>query len=580
MNIVSHKKWILTFLFLFSILSSAQAQQKTIYVPDPRFREFLRANYINRGSFEGCMKGDSLILGCEKILKITSLSPAGQQIKDLTGIEAFVNLQELFCHENELTFLPTLPSGLINLSCERNKLTSLPDLPKSLQRLECRGNSIKTFNLPNGLINFGCALNGLTSLPSLPNNLQRLDCNTNDLTSLLPLPNGLTTLICDVNLLTSLPPLPSGLQYLDCSRNSITSLPDLPNNLQELYCEVIRITTLPTLPPTLQRLDCSQNKLTTLPALPSKLQMLDCNQNQLASLPSLPNSLQRLLCSDNLLTMLPPLPNSLYELSCFINQLTSLPILPNNLQTLNCSYNRLTYLPTLPNSLYGLSISGNSITCLPNRPTHPQFRVNLPTCTPPLITSFSPTQSAVGNIIIIKGSSFYGTTNIKFNGVEVSQFRIDNDNQITVIIPQGATSGKISITNRTGTTVSNNNFVVINADYAIKGRLIQDENSNCQTDNTEKGMAGILVKAGEFYGSTDSNGNYSIGVPAGNYQISQILPKAKQNVLVSTCEKNYTATFAGLGETKSGFDFFNKVVDCSYLTVDIASDRRRRCFRN
>ncbi len=422
-NIVSYKKWVLAFVFLFSLLSHAQAQQKAMYVPDANFRAFLKSNYAS------CMKGDSLIVGCSAVVNEISLDVMGKRISNLTGLEAFVNLQSLSCGDNQLT---------------------------------------------------------------------------------------------------------------------------------------------------------------SLPALPNRLQYLDCYHNQLASLSSLPNTLQSLRCFHNQLSSLPILPNNLTLLSCFNNLLTSLPTLPNSLQNLACHYNLLTSLPTLPNSLKELRCNDNQISCLPNLPTYPNFlcscaiaSLNSYTlCSAPQLTSFTPQNNQVTNQIVIIGSSFIGVVSVKFNGIEVSSFKVDSPTKITAILPPTATTGKITVTTYNGVANSQENFIVLKSSNKIQGKLILDENANCREEQTEKGMAGILINAGEFYGSTDENGNYSIGVPAGIYQISQILPKAKQNVSVFTCPKNYTVSFSGLGETKSGFDFFNKIENCTALTVDIASDRRRRCFRS
>ncbi|EBQ2206978.1 hypothetical protein AXT13_15390, partial [Salmonella enterica subsp. enterica] len=112
-------------------------------------------------------------------------------------------------HNNYLTSLPTLPSGLEVLTVEDNQLTSLPPLPSGLEVLTVEDNQ-------------------LTSLPPLPAGLVVLTVSGNQLTSLPPLPAGLQTLSVAGNQLTSLPPLPAGLQMLLVARNQLTSLPPLP----------------------------------------------------------------------------------------------------------------------------------------------------------------------------------------------------------------------------------------------------------------------------------------------------------------------------------------------------------------
>jgi hypothetical protein len=92
----------------------------------------------------------------------------------------------------------------------------------------------------------------------------------------------------------------------------------------------------------------------------------------------------------------------------------------------------------------------------------------------------------------------------------------------------------------------------------------------------------IVAQPGNFYASTDSSGNYELVVPRGKYQISQILPQAKGFDVSQLCPAipSYSIVFSGKNESITGKDFANKANIQPFLSVDIASDRRRRCFRN
>jgi Leucine-rich repeat (LRR) protein len=127
---------------------------------------------------------------------------SGKGIKSLPDLTRFKNLEELYCSNNELTSLPTLPQNLQKLSCSNNQLISLPTLPQNLEILSCYSNK-------------------LTSLPTLPQNLQKLYCDSNKLTSLPTLPQNLKFLNCYNNQLTLLPTLPQNLEYLSCSGNPV-----------------------------------------------------------------------------------------------------------------------------------------------------------------------------------------------------------------------------------------------------------------------------------------------------------------------------------------------------------------------
>jgi hypothetical protein len=67
----------------------------------------------------------------------------------------------------------------------------------------------------------------------------------------------------------------------------------------------------------------------------------------------------------------------------------------------------------------------------------------------------------VGTTVVISGAGFTGATDVKFNGTSAS-YIVDNDGQITAIVPAGATTGTISVTKGTcGSTTSTGLFTVI-----------------------------------------------------------------------------------------------------------------------
>ncbi|MDQ7454063.1 type III secretion system effector SspH3 [Salmonella enterica] len=245
--------------------------------------------------------------------------------------------RELNVGESGLTALPDcLPAHITTLVIPHNNyLTSLPTLPSGLEVLTVEDNQ-------------------LTSLPPLPSGLEVLTVEDNQLTSLPPLPAGLVVLTVSGNQLTSLPPLPAGLQTLSVAGNQLTSLPPLPAGLQMLSVAGNQLTRLPPLPAGLRRLLVAGNQLTSLPPLPAGLQVLSVSDNQLTSLPLLPAGLELLTLERNpQLVRLPPLPEGLQTLSVDANpQLTRLPALPSGLQRLYARNNQLT---RLPESITGLS---------------------------------------------------------------------------------------------------------------------------------------------------------------------------------------------------------------------------------
>jgi len=153
------------------------------------------------------------IVGKQQVLdtdvnNITYLDVSNRNIKSLAGLEYFTALETFYCPGNQLSSLPTLPSGLTDLNCEDNQLTSLPALP-------------------SGLTYFFCGHNQLTSLPALPPGLLLLDCISNQLASLPALPSSLGILNCSFNRLTTLDVTDLNLLLLHCVYNYMTSVEDV-----------------------------------------------------------------------------------------------------------------------------------------------------------------------------------------------------------------------------------------------------------------------------------------------------------------------------------------------------------------
>jgi len=141
-------------------------------------------------------------------------------------------------------YLNSLPEDILTIDISYKGLKSLPDLTrfKNLKELYCSNNQ-------------------LTSLPTLPQNLQELYCRDNQLTSLPTLPQNLKILYCFHNQLTSLPTLPQNLQILYCSSNKLNLLPTLPQKLETLYCSHNQLNLLPTLPQNLEKFNCVNNPI-------------------------------------------------------------------------------------------------------------------------------------------------------------------------------------------------------------------------------------------------------------------------------------------------------------------------------
>lgn len=79
---------------------------------------------------------------------------------------------------------------------------------------------------------------------------------------------------------------------------------------------------------------------------------------------------------------------------------------------------------------------------------------------PPVINSFSPEIGQVGAEITLSGSEFREISAIRFNDTNTTEFVISSDSLIVVVVPEGAASGPIMITNLAGSDTSGSDFKV------------------------------------------------------------------------------------------------------------------------
>jgi Leucine-rich repeat (LRR) protein len=243
-NLIIMKKTlysILTLLFLAQNLFS-----QVVNIPDEIFKNaLLKYTKINTNA-------DNEIQVSEAIAYTDSINVTFKLIKDLTGIEAFVNIRKLDCGYNELTTLDmSKNTALIVLNCYINKLTTL-NISKNtvLTYLDCTHNQLSTLDVSKNI--------ALTYLACIDDQLATLDISKNTaLTYLNCYGNKLTTLDISKN---------TALTYLNCYDNKLTTL-DISKNTALTY------------------LDCNNNQLNNLDVSKNTaLTKLYCNNNQLKNL--------------------------------------------------------------------------------------------------------------------------------------------------------------------------------------------------------------------------------------------------------------------------------------------------------
>ncbi len=236
------KKLLLSCTMLSALGISAQ----NVNIPDAAFKAYL----VGNSSINTNM--DTEIQVSEAIAYTGDITCINQNILDLTGIEAFVNLTELDVTLNQLTSLNiTQNTALTTLICSQNNLTSL-DVSQNVS---------------------------LATLTARLNDLASLDVSQNAMLSILE---------CDQNQLTAIDVTNNpALTKLWCSHNDISTLDVTQNgNLEILWCGFNNISTLDISQNTaLEDLRCYGNNIVSLDAsLNTNLTIMSCYENDLTSL--------------------------------------------------------------------------------------------------------------------------------------------------------------------------------------------------------------------------------------------------------------------------------------------------------
>ncbi len=275
------KKILLFALLLLSFKSIAQI----VNIPDPIFKAMLlSANYqtgtastyyqpyydpaiCSGGSGNDIVtvppsviidtngNGEIEVIEAQIITKLFLYGYVGNEITDLTGIEAFVNLQSLTCRNNSLTSLNLSQNGaLMYLDCSNNPISNFNALLYPfLYHLNCTGTLISTIVLPPNcsIKTLECGGSSLTSLNlAQGTNLLHLECHYASITSIDATQNtNLKSLVASyvpnlssINITQNI-----NLKSLRISGCPVTNLTTAGNpNLCILYLESLPITTLNT----------------------------------------------------------------------------------------------------------------------------------------------------------------------------------------------------------------------------------------------------------------------------------------------------------------------------------------------
>ncbi|MCD9610216.1 InlB B-repeat-containing protein [Tenacibaculum maritimum] len=269
-------------------------KEPVVYIPDPNFKAYLIKNsFINTNNDDEIQVTEATKYS-EYIHIPNREQSESKKIKDLTGIEAFINLTELNCNYNLISQLNlSKNTKLKRVHCSNNKLTSL-NIGSNLvlEELYVDNNQITNLDTSNALnlIKLAVNSNQISTIDLSKNlNLKDFSCSNNQLTELSTIHNkNLEWLLCKNNQLTNLDL--SGMRNLivaDCSNNQIADL-TISNTpkLKDLSCAYNQLNSLDLSKiPSLDRLDCNDNKISELDFSSNKnLTSVACSNNLLVKL--------------------------------------------------------------------------------------------------------------------------------------------------------------------------------------------------------------------------------------------------------------------------------------------------------
>ena len=151
---------VLLLALIVVVLSQCKKDTLPSAIPDK--------NFLNALIERGVDKNGDGIISTGEAAEVTFLDVSYCSISDLKGIEAFINLDSLYCNYNKLTSLDfSNNTTLTGLNCSWNELTSL-DVSKNtaLTYLECSANRLTSLDVSNNtaLTYLECGSNQLTSL--------------------------------------------------------------------------------------------------------------------------------------------------------------------------------------------------------------------------------------------------------------------------------------------------------------------------------------------------------------------------------------------------------------------------------
>ena len=267
------------------------------------------------------------VVKADDMEKLTVLKASGKDIKDLTGLEYAINLEELWISENPVSDLFPLAAcaNLITLVAWQTRISDFSPLANltKLERLEYRGN-ISDISPLAGLTNmkilrfYGDGISDISALAGMAN-LRVIQFRHHEVKDLSPLTKlfDLESLELHDNNVSNLSPLEelTKLKFIDLTANKVSDISPLKKltNLTRLELNVNNISDLSPLTGliNLRELDVAVNNISDLSPLAGliNLRELDVAVNKISDVSPLSGliNLRGLKANHNLINDITPL---------------------------------------------------------------------------------------------------------------------------------------------------------------------------------------------------------------------------------------------------------------------------------
>jgi len=230
-------------LLYIALLSINQLIAQDVNIPNAQFKNILVNGSCVDTNLDGAPDADADINNDGEIQiteaeAVIGLYVNNQGISDLTGIEAFINLEFFDCSQN---FLGTMDisqnTKLKELDCSNANLSAINlNTNTKLVKVVCRGNNLTSINLNTltDLVHLTCSNNNISNTINIDNNilLELFNVAENNLTSLNTSQNvNLKSVELQLNQVGSLDLINNPLlEYIGVQSNLLTSV-NLSNNV-------------------------------------------------------------------------------------------------------------------------------------------------------------------------------------------------------------------------------------------------------------------------------------------------------------------------------------------------------------